>query len=45
MRAATAMKIIWDLLRAAGFGLVVLGFLAFALGIYSGCPAFHEKRT
>jgi uncharacterized protein DUF3592 len=45
MRAATAMKIIWDLLRAAGFSLVVLGFLAFVLGIYSGYPTFHEKRT
>lgn len=45
MRASRAMKTFWDLLRAAGFGLIVLGFLAFLFGIFSGYPTFREMRA
>ena len=45
MRASRAMKTFWNLLRATGFGLIVLGFLAFLFGIFSVYPAFHEMRT
>ena len=39
------MKILWDILRAAGFALVVLAFMASFFGIVAGYPAYHALRS